>query len=289
MAQRTVGKAPAPDEPTHRPTDMARILHEYSEEAARNEAERRAKKKLRPVEGQPFWPHEAIRDSILLCIFTAACLFISALMPYFLETPADPRGPPAVILPDWYLLWSYGLLKITDDITVCGGWANQLPNLCGVIVKAPNIGFAPTPANPDPAGPFLDMSWTTLNAKLWGLLLNAVVVLPLVILPFIDRGHSRRPVESPAMASFAFAWTWYIFMISVYSINNVINEKWPVFGKEYLVWTRDYVTVFQLDLLALLTNLTPIIAFFLCYVPLKLLQKTHGYEAKLNANYYKVR
>jgi quinol-cytochrome oxidoreductase complex cytochrome b subunit len=263
-------------DPTWEKSPTTDLLREYSEEAARIEAERRAKKKLKPVEGQPFWPHEVLRDSVILCLFVAGCLFLSALMPYFLETPADPRGPPAVILPDWYLLWSYGLLKITDDITICGGWADKFPDVCGVIVHAPNIGS-------------MDMSWTTLNAKLWGLLLNAVVVLPLVILPFIDRGNSRRPVESPAMASFAFAWTMYIFMISVYSINNVINTEWPIFGKEYLVWTRDYITLFQLDLLALLTNLVPIISFFICYIPLKMVQKKHGYEAKLNANYYKVR
>ncbi|TQR22100.1 hypothetical protein C9J85_03720 [Haloferax sp. wsp5] len=39
-------------------------------------------------------------------------LFLSATMPPHIGGPANPSSTPAVILPDWYLYWSFGLLKL---------------------------------------------------------------------------------------------------------------------------------------------------------------------------------
>ena len=225
---------------------------------------RRAAKKTRPVEGHPFWPHEVIRDSIIILLFTGLCFLLSGFMPYFLESPADYSSQPPVILPDWYLLWSYGMLKITADITVLG-----------VPLSVPLMGE--------------NFGWQLLNAKTWGLLLNGVVAAPLILIVFLDRGNSKRPVEAPFWASAGMAGVVYIFMTSVYSINNVIYSEFPIFGQEYGTWLNKYVTLFQMDLLAWLTNLLTLLTFFVFYVPLKIVQKQHGYEAKLNANYYKVR
>lgn len=251
------------------------LIARYHAEADRIDKERRAKKKLRPVEGYPFWPHEVVRDTIIILVFTALLFYLSAFMPYFLETPADPRGPPAVILPDWYLLWSYGILKVTDDFTVGAGFQCSLDlagrnfYTCGDIITLPVVG--------------------PLNAKTWALLFHVVVLAPVILVPFLDRSHSQRPVESPFWAAGGFAGVVYILMVSIYSINNVVNAEFPIFGQQYFTWTKDYVTLFQLDLLALLTNLLPVLSFFVVYIPLKMLQKQHGYEAKLNASYYKTR
>jgi quinol-cytochrome oxidoreductase complex cytochrome b subunit len=262
-------RIPKEGEPFQEPS----LVDRYTEEARRLDAQRRAakRKNLRPVEGYPFWPHEFTRDVVIILVFTAVVFYLSAFMPYFLETPADPRGPPAVILPDWYLLWSYGLLKIANDFTIGQGFTCSIGTIyhCGDIVEAPILG--------------------PLNAKTIGLLLNGVVIAPLILVPFLDRGHSRRPVESPFWASAGFAGVVYILMVSVYSINGVINQTAPIFGQVYFDWTAQYVTIFQLDLLAWLTNLLPVVAFFVTYIPLKMVQKQHGYEAKLNASYYNTR
>ncbi len=247
------------------------ILSEYLREAEKADSAKRASKKTRPVEGFPFWPHEMVRNTIIVLIFTGLTMYLAAFMPYFLESPANPAGQPLIILPDWYLLWSYGLLKIADDFTILG-FALPMP-----FIGLDN-GFELNPA-----------AWTPMNAKVVGLLLNAVVMVPLIILPFIHRGVSRRPVESPAWAAVGVAYIMVLLMQSVYAINNVVWAEWPITAKEYGVWMRPYITVFQLDLLSWMTNLLPVIFALLTYIPLKLIQKQHGYEAKLNYSYYKVR
>ena len=247
------------------------ILREYSSEAAQVERERRAVKKLRAVEGHPFWPHEVVRDLIITLMFTAIVLFSAAAMPYFLEGPADPAGQPAVILPDWYLLFAYGALKITEDLTIMG-YPIPTPMLDA------QYEFALNPAD-----------WGPVNAKLLGLIFNLVPGIPFIIVPFVSFGKNRRPVEHPFAASIGMATVVYILMLSVYAIDTVINKEFPFFGREYGKFLAPYFTIFRFDLLSWLTHLLPVITFFVMYIPLKMVQKQHGYEAKLNHSYYKVR
>jgi len=212
-----------------------------------------------------------VRDLIITLLFTAMVLFASAAMPYFLEGPADARGPPAVILPDWYLLFAYGALKITEDLTILG-YPIPTPGLDA------QYNFALNPAD-----------WGPVNAKLLGLIFNLVPGIPFIIVPFVSFGKSRRPVEHPFAASIGMATVVYIAMLSVYSIDTVINKDFPFFGREYGTWLKPYFTIFRFDLLSWLTHLLPLVTFFLMYIPLKMFQKQHGYEAKLNHSYYKVR
>jgi quinol-cytochrome oxidoreductase complex cytochrome b subunit len=247
------------------------ILREYSSEAAQVERERRAAKKLRPVEGHPFWPHEVVRDLIIILLFTGIVVIASGLMPYFLESPADSAGQPAVILPDWYLLFAYGALKITEDLTILG-YPIPTPLLDA------QYEFALNPAD-----------WGPVNAKLLGLIFNLVPGIPFIIVPFVSFGKNRRPVEHPFAASIGMATVVYIAMLSVYAIDTVINKEFPFFGREYGTFLKPYFTIFRFDLLSWLTHLLPVITFFVMYIPLKMVQKQHGYEAKLNHSYYKVR
>lgn len=250
---------------------MAELLGAYSREAAQIERERRAVKKLRPVEGHPFWPHEVVRDLILLLAFTGITILASGWMPYFLESPANQTGQPAVILPDWYLLFAYGALKITEDLTILG-WPVPTPFLDA------QYEFALGPAD-----------WGPVNAKLLGLIFNLVPGIPFIIVPFVSFGKNRRPVEHPFAASIGMATVVYIGMLSVYAIDTVINKEFPFFGREYGTFLKPYFTIFRFDLLSWLTHLLPTLTFFAMYVPLKMVQRQHGYEAKLNHSYYNVR
>jgi quinol-cytochrome oxidoreductase complex cytochrome b subunit len=260
--------AMAPPEPK---ASMSDILREYSSEAAQIERERRAKKKLANVEGHPFWPHEVVRDLIIISVFTAVIMLASAAMPYYLETPADARGPPRVILPDWYLLFAYGALKITADVSILGH-AVPTPFLDA------QYNFALSPSD-----------WGPLNAKLLGLIFNLVPGIPFIITPLVSFGKNRRPVEHPFAASFGMASIVYILGLSVYAVDTVVQPDFPAMSRTYGEWTRQYLTLFQLDLLSWMVNVVPIIVFFVMYIPLKIVQKQHGYEAKLNYSYYKTR
>ncbi|MHB8604761.1 MAG: cytochrome b family protein [Thermoplasmatota archaeon] len=258
---------------------------------------------MRPIEGHPFWPHEVVRDAIVFFVFTGMCFYLSAFLPYFLELPAGPTQPP-VILPDWYLLWAYGALKITQDVTILG---RPVP-IPGIDADG-NVALNP-------------LDWGPINAKLFGLIMNAIPGIPFLVVPFLDRGDSRRPVESPFWASLGLATVIYVLMLSVYSVDTVVDPKFPQFGKEYSLWTlfhfaythgagpifdwmyrhdiiltdpakkldlSSFTTLFKLDLLSWLCSLIPILTFFVTYVPLKIMQKKHGYEAKLNYSYYDTR
>jgi quinol-cytochrome oxidoreductase complex cytochrome b subunit len=182
-------------------TTTTGLVEQYLNEARRIEEIRRQRKKFRAVEAFPFWPHEAVRSTIIVLAFSAATMYISALMPYFLESPANPAGQPEVILPDWYLLWSYGLLK---------------PGLANAFM------FNGSPIDIPLLGP--------LTAKTMGILLNIIITIPLMVMPFISTGHPRRPQEAPWTAAFGVAGIVYVFNISVYSVNNVIYTNIPWWG-----------------------------------------------------------
>lgn len=228
--------------PSQLPDSKPSLVKEYLEEVQRIDQERRAKKRFRNVEGFPFWPHEVVRDAIIICFFTAVIFFLSGFIPYYLEAPADPAGQPQVILPDWYLLWSYGLLKIAVDVKIFGT--------------------------------------TLVTAKVLGVLLNGVIVAPLVVLPFIHPGSSRRPVEEPFWGGVGAFGIMLAFTLSAYSVNGVFYPKIPILATfRFLFW----------ELGAWLTVLLPVAAFFVAYVPLKWRKGILGYENKLSRNYYRIR
>ncbi len=229
-------------EPNDRPRLRPSLVREYMHEVTRLENERRAKKRFRNVEGFPFWPHEALRDAIFICFFMALMFALSGFIPYYLEAPANPAGQPQVILPDWYLLWSYGLLKIAFDINVFGT--------------------------------------TIVTAKVFGVLLNAVVIAPLILIPFIHPGHSRRPVEEPFWAGVGMFGVVFAITMSAYSVNGVIYPELPWLGNiRFGIW----------ELGAWLTMLLPLVGFFLAYIPLKWRKSMLHYENKLSRNYFRIR
>lgn len=192
---------------------LGELTEEYLKEAKRIEGERRSRKKFRNVEAFPFWPHEAIRDTALILFFTASILYISAGMPYFLEAPANPAGQPEVILPDWYLLWSYGLLKpgVANPIGEDAPYAVPIANEIHQLVNGPDTALV-------------------LDAKTLGIVLNILITVPLVVLPFVDRGHPRRPQEAPLQAALGVAGIVFIFLVSVFSVNNVVYNEYPIYG-----------------------------------------------------------
>lgn len=223
------------------PEKQPSLIGNYLREVQRIDEARRAKKRFRNVEGFPFWPHEFMRDMVIISFFTAIMFFLSGFIPYYLEAPANPAGQPHVILPDWYLLWSYGLLKIAHDVTIFG--------------------------------------YVIFTAKVWGVILNGVVIAPLVIIPFIHYGHSRRPVEDPFWAGLGATGLMLAATLSAYSVNGVYREAIP--------WIDDMYWGYELD--AWLTMFLPLVAFFLAYVPLKWRKGIEGYENKLSRNYFRIR
>ncbi|TLZ53252.1 MAG: 4Fe-4S dicluster domain-containing protein [Methanobacteriota archaeon] len=154
--------------------------------------------------GVPFWPHEVYRDLVIIFILTAIIFFLAAAYTPIVGPSANPAIQPYSV-PDWYLLFSWGLLKIAD--------------------------IFPTGKIPDGIGGTI-----TVDAAFWGDILTAVPVIPLFILPFIDRGRETRPAKAPVRTAGGMYGLALIFFSSLYAANDRIIASWPFFVDDTLKW-----------------------------------------------------
>ena len=145
--------------------------------------------------GIPLFPQEATRDLVTIFVLVAIMFFLSAFVTPFLGPARSPQLSE-LIVPDWYLLFSWGLLKVADIF--------------------PQFTIGPgTPLQTD------------FTAAFWGDLLSGIPVIFLLILPFIDRGREQRPAKAPVRSAFGIAfilaWT---FTSSLYAIREVVAQRW---------------------------------------------------------------
>jgi quinol-cytochrome oxidoreductase complex cytochrome b subunit len=173
-----------------RSAGLARLTYEYFERSRReDDALRRQSTYLeRDVLGFPTWPHETIRNLAITSFFVGFILLLSAALPPHIGPPANPSRTPAVILPDWYLYWSFGLLKLgplNPELAILGG--DKL-----------------------------------MADRTYGVLANVVIVGAIAALPFLNKGSARRPVEEPFWGAAGVAGVTFAFTISVLSIKNLV-------------------------------------------------------------------
>ena len=170
------------------------------------------------VKGEPLYPHELTRDGVLSLYIMALFFYLSAFVPPPLHGAADPTAgtafPPP--LPDWYLLWAFGCLILAWDIefTIFG------------------------------------YQFFLLTAKVWGTLVQGMIVGLVVAVPFIDRalgflidpqygdvvnrGHERRPIEDPVRAAIGVYGIAMVIMLSIFSINANIAIYYPEINTKVL-------------------------------------------------------
>jgi quinol-cytochrome oxidoreductase complex cytochrome b subunit len=214
---------------------LSRLTYEYFERARREDQDLRTESDYveRDVLGFPAWPHEMIRNLALTSFFVGMMIFVSAAMPPHIGPPANPSSTPAVILPDWYLYWSFGLLKLgplNPELSLLGGQK-------------------------------------LMADRTYGVLANLVVVGFIAIVPFLNKGSARRPVEQPFWASVGVSGVVFAVTISALSVKNLVP--------------MDSHLLFDL------TFLLPIVAAFLSYAVLKSMRE--GYMFDLNRRYYRLR
>ncbi|HKJ57624.1 MAG TPA: cytochrome bc complex cytochrome b subunit, partial [Halobacteriales archaeon] len=148
---------------------LARLTYEYFERSRREDQDLREQSTYleRDVLGFPTWPHERIRNLAITSFYVGMILFLAATLPPHIGPPANPSQTPAIILPDWYLYWSFGLLKLG-------------------------------PLNPELA---ILGEQKIMADRTYGVLANVVVVTAIAIVPFLNKGAARRPVEEPFWAA----------------------------------------------------------------------------------------
>lgn len=228
-------ETPTWQERKRRRTGLARLTYEYFERSRDEDQELRQESTFveRDVLGFPTWPHELIRNLSLGLFFVGMMLFLAAALPPHIGAPASANKTPAIILPDWYLYWSFGLLKLG-------------------------------PLNPELA---MLGNEKVVSDRTFGVLTNVVVVGAIAVVPFLNKGTARRPVEQPFWASIGVGGVVFAFTISVYSAKNLV----PL----------------EPTLLFDLTFIVPLIAACVSYAVLKTMRE--GYMYDLNRRYYRLR
>jgi quinol-cytochrome oxidoreductase complex cytochrome b subunit len=231
---------PDDDTPTwserkRRRAGLPRLTYEYFERARREDQDLRQESTYveRDVLAFPTWPHELIRNLALTSFFVGMLLLLSATLPPHIGAPANPSSTPSIILPDWYLYWSFGLLKLGDlnpAISLLGG--DKL-----------------------------------MADRTYGVLANVVVVGAIAVVPFLNKGSARRPVEQPFWAAIGMGGVTFAFTMSMLSIQNIMPMN--------------------VSLLFDLTFLVPIVIAGITYAVLKTMRE--GYMYDLNRRYYRMR
>ncbi len=232
-------QAPTWTERKARTQGLARLTYEYFERSRREDEDLRRESDYveRDVLAFPTWPHEMIRNLAITSFFLGLMFFLAAAIPPHIPSPANPDSTPAVILPDWYLYWSFGLLHldpINPDLALLGG--EQL-----------------------------------MSDRVYGVLANLVVVGFIAIVPFLNKGSARRPVEEPFWAALGVGGIVFAFTIAVLPVQNLVAETFPMTVPE----------LFDL------TFFLPLVAFFVTYALLKTMRE--GYMFELNRRYYRLR
>jgi quinol-cytochrome oxidoreductase complex cytochrome b subunit len=232
----------APDDETptwserkERKTGLSRLTYEYFERSRREDQDLRMESDYveRDVLGFPTWPHETVRNLSIAAFFVGMIFFLSATMPPHIGEPANPSSTPAIILPDWYLYWSFGLLKLN-------------------------------PLNPELA--ILGGS-KIMADRTYGVLANGVVVGAIAIVPFLNKGSARRPVEQPFWAAIGAFGVTFALTLSLLAVKNLMPMN--------------------TDLLFDLTFLLPVVVGIVTYAVLKTMRE--GYMYDLNRRYYRLR
>jgi ferredoxin len=220
---------------------LAELTYEYFERSRHENRKVMDEKSFKEVALQPFWPHEMVRNLSIAAFFTGIVILLASLLPPHIASPANLSQTPAIILPDWYLYWSFGLLKLG-------------------------------PINPELA--FLGGE-KLIPDRTYGVLANLVVVGVIAVLPFLNPGTARRPVEEPFWASLGVGGVVFAFTISVLSVKNLVAEY------SFMGFNISPGLLFDL------TFLLPVAAALVTYPILKSFQK--GYMYELNRRYYRLR
>lgn len=218
-----------------RTVGLSQLTYRYFERSRREDEELRAESTYveRDVLGFPAWPHETIRNLAITSFFVGMMILTAAVLPAHFGDPANPGSTPAIILPDWYLYWSFGLL--------------QLESL--------NPGLAVLGGD------------SIASNQLYGLAAHGFIFAVLGLLPFLNKGNARRPVEEPFWAAIGVGGVVFAGTMSLFAIDNFFP--------------------FSSTLLLNLTFLLPVVGAVITYAVLKTMRE--GYMYDLNHRYYRLR
>jgi len=130
-----------------------------------------------------FWPYFVIKDLFALAVILVVFFAIVGFMPNYLGSPdnyimANPMRTPSEIVPEWYLLPFYAILRaFTSDV-----WVVQLTNF---------------------------VTFGIVDAKLFGVLAMFGSIIVMVLVPWLDTSPVRSGRYRPM-----FKWWFYMLVLA---------------------------------------------------------------------------
>ena len=143
---------------------------------------RRGSKEEAAKDTVPFWPYYVIKDLFALAVILAIFFAIVGFMPNFLGEPdnyieANPLMTPAHIVPEWYFLPFYAILRaFTSDV-----WVVQIAHF---------------------------VSFGIIDAKFFGVIAMFGAILVMALAPWLDTSSVRSGKYRPS-----FKWWFWILVV----------------------------------------------------------------------------
>ena len=143
----------------------------------------------------PFWPYFVIKDLFALAVILVVFFAVVGFMPNYLGHPdnyvqANPLATPAHIVPEWYFLPFYAILRaFTADV-----WVVQLVHF---------------------------LTFGIVDAKFFGVLAMFGAILVLALVPWLDTSNVRSGQYRPM-----FKW-WYRLLIVDFIVLMWVGGQTP--------------------------------------------------------------
>jgi len=149
------------------------------------------------IVGLPAFPNQAAVSAVVFFLTAAVLSLLAGLLPVHNVAeygPNDPASTPALIMPDWFLMWVYGFLKLLPGIAV-------------------------------------DIGPVHINSEfLGGIVLPGLVFGAILVWPFVDRTPEPThftvdPLERPWQTAVGVAAVAFVMIASIAGMNNILANQ----------------------------------------------------------------
>jgi len=149
------------------------------------------------VVGLPMVPNQAAVSAVVFFLTLATLSLLAGFLPVHNIAeygPSDPASTPSLVMPDWFLMWGYGFLKLTPS------WMSF--DLLGIHLSSEFIG---------------------------GLVLPGLVFAAVVAWPFVDyesepTHFGADPLERPFQTAVGVAGVVFIMLASIAGMDVIVAD-----------------------------------------------------------------
>ena len=149
------------------------------------------------VIGLPAFPNQAAVSAVVFFLTMAVLSLLAGLLPVHNIAqygPNDPASTPSLVMPDWFLMWGYGFLKLTPS------WMSF--DVLGIHVSSEFVG---------------------------GLLLPSLVFVAVAVWPFIDRAEepehfTRNYLDRPFPTAVGIVGVTLVMIASIAGMDVILAE-----------------------------------------------------------------